>query len=110
LAHEYGIDQNNLYRWNSSYGWMEVSAAKRLRELEAEYTRLKRLLADAELLLLKKASRRTKVVGAFPDGDSALILVAAKLGHVSTSAWGTRKYMNMILLKEMDQEVMHSVA
>lgn len=60
--------------------------------------------------LLKEARRRTKVVGAFPDGHSALMLVAARLRHVSATTWGTRKYMNMQLLKEMDQEALHSAA
>ena len=60
--------------------------------------------------LLKEARRRTKVVGAFPDGQSALMLVAARLRHVSSTAWGTRKYMNMQLLNEMDQEAIYSVA
>jgi putative transposase len=60
--------------------------------------------------LLKEARRRTKVVGAFPDGNSALMLVAARLRHVSSTAWGTRKYMNMNLLIEMDQEAIYSVA
>lgn len=60
--------------------------------------------------LLKEARRRTKVVGAFPDGNSALMLVAARLRHVSSTTWGTRKYMNMKLLNEMDQEAMYSVA
>tara|TARA_R110002111_G_scaffold182509_1_gene248027 strand:+ start:18 stop:1226 length:1209 start_codon:yes stop_codon:yes gene_type:complete len=60
--------------------------------------------------LLKEARRRTKVVGAFPDGNSALMLVAARLRHVSSTTWGTRKYMNMNLLNEMDQEAIHSVA
>ena len=41
--------------------------------------------------LLKEARRRTKVVGAFPDGNSALMLVAARLRHVSSTHWGTRK-------------------
>jgi putative transposase len=49
LAREYGIAENTLYRWKSKFGGMEVSEAKRLRELEAENTRLKRLLAEAEL-------------------------------------------------------------
>jgi putative transposase len=49
LAREHGIAQNTLYRWKSKYGGMEVSEAKRLRELEAENARLKRLLAEAEL-------------------------------------------------------------
>ena len=49
LAREHGVAQNTLYRWKSKYGGMEVSEAKRLRELEAENAKLKRLLAEAEL-------------------------------------------------------------
>jgi putative transposase len=60
--------------------------------------------------LLKEARRRTKVVGAFPDGHSALMLVAARLRHVSTTQWGTRKYMNMKLLEEMDKQAVYSAA
>ena len=60
--------------------------------------------------LLKEARRRTKVAGAFPDGNSALMLVAARLRYVSTTAWGTRKYMNMRLLQEMDTDAIYSVA
>jgi transposase-like protein len=55
--------------------------------------------------LLREARRRTKIVGAFPDGHSALMLVTARLRHVSATQWGTRKYMNMELLKEMDREI-----
>jgi transposase-like protein len=54
--------------------------------------------------ILKDARRRTKVVGAFPNGHSALMLVAARLRHVSATQWGTRKYMNIKLLEEMDKE------
>ena len=60
--------------------------------------------------LLKEARRRTKVVGAFPDGHSALMLVSARLRHVSATNWGIRKYMNMRLLEEMDKEAIYSVA
>jgi len=60
--------------------------------------------------LLKEARRRTKVVGAFPDGHSALMLVAARLRHVSATQWGTRKYMNMRLIEEMDKEAVYSAA
>ena len=60
--------------------------------------------------LLKEARRRTKVVGAFPDGQSALMLVAATLRHVSATTWGTRKYMNMRLLNELDKEAAYSAA
>jgi transposase-like protein len=60
--------------------------------------------------LLKEARRRTKVVEAFPDGHSALMLVAARLRYVSATTWGTRKYMNMKLLEEMDKEAVYSAA
>jgi putative transposase len=57
--------------------------------------------------LLKEARHRTKVIGAFPDGHSALMLVAARLRHVSATTWGTRKYMNIQLLKDMDKEAVY---
>jgi putative transposase len=49
LVRKHGISEQSFYRWKSKYGGMEVSEAKRLRELEQENTRLKRLLAEAEL-------------------------------------------------------------
>jgi transposase-like protein len=60
--------------------------------------------------LLKAARRRTEVVGAFPDGHSALMLVAARLRHVSATSWGTQKYMNMKLLDVMDKNIACSAA
>ena len=38
---------------------------------------------------------RTRVVGAFPDGRSALMLVAARLRHVAATRWGTKRYLQM---------------
>jgi len=49
LVREHGFSEQSCYRWKSKYGGMEVSEAKRLRELEAENARLKKLLAEAEL-------------------------------------------------------------
>ena len=49
LSRRYGIVENTIYRWKSKYGGMEVSEAKRLRQLEAENAKLKKLLAEAEL-------------------------------------------------------------
>src|SRR6056297_3236222 len=60
--------------------------------------------------LLREARRRTKVIGAFPDGHSALMLVAARLRHVSATGWGTRKYMNMQLLELQDNQPASSAA
>jgi len=50
--------------------------------------------------IMREIRRRTRVVGAFPDGRSALMLVAARLRHIAASKWGTRKYMDMDRLKE----------
>lgn len=50
--------------------------------------------------LMKEIRRRTRVVGAFPDGQSTLMLVAARLRHVAGTKWGTTRYMNMDRLKE----------
>jgi putative transposase len=50
--------------------------------------------------LLREIRRRTRVVGVFPDGQSALNLAAARLRYVAGSSWSTRRYLNMELLKE----------
>ncbi len=50
--------------------------------------------------LMREIRRRTRVVGAFPDGNSALMLVAARLRHVAGTKWGTRKYLDMDRLRE----------
>jgi len=51
--------------------------------------------------LNKEIKRRTKVVGTFPDGESALMLVCARLRHVAGSDWGSKRYLNMDHLKEL---------
>ena len=53
--------------------------------------------------IMKEIRRRTRVVGSFPDGESALMLVAARLRHISGTRWGTRLYMNMQRLCECDE-------
>ena len=45
--------------------------------------------------IMKEIRRRTKVVGAFPDGRSCLNLAAARLRHIAGTQWSTRRYMNM---------------
>jgi putative transposase len=49
LSRRHGVAENTLYRWKSKFSGMEVSVAKRLRELEPENARLKKLVAEAEL-------------------------------------------------------------
>jgi putative transposase len=55
--------------------------------------------------LIREIRRRTRVVGAFPDGQSALMLVAARLRHVASPRWGKRRYLAMeTLLNPIHQE------
>ncbi|WP_170004130.1 IS3 family transposase [Pseudopontixanthobacter vadosimaris] len=49
LARRHGVSEATIYNWKSKYGGLEVSDARRLKELESENAKLKRLLADAML-------------------------------------------------------------
>jgi putative transposase len=49
VARELGVTDQTLYNWKSKYGGLEVSEAKRLRELEDENRRLKTMVADLSL-------------------------------------------------------------
>jgi len=59
--------------------------------------------------IMREIRRRSRVVGCFPDGNSALMLAAARLRHVAGTRWGTRRYMNMNRLREMHNEVLAEV-
>ena len=49
LCRRHGISQTTLYKWKAKYGGMEVSDAKKLKALEAENAKLKKLVADLSL-------------------------------------------------------------
>ena len=49
LARRHGVSEATIYNWKAKYGGLEVSEAKRLRSLEDENAKLKRMLADAML-------------------------------------------------------------
>ena len=83
-------------------------AAKAVREGYAEtltYTRFpmehwKRIRTNNAIERLnREIRRRTRVVGTFPDGKSALMLVAARLKYVADSEWGSRRYLDVSLLE-----------
>jgi transposase-like protein len=59
VARKLGIAEQTYYRWRKEYGGMRVDQAKRLKELEQENARLKRLVADLSLdnAILKEANR-----------------------------------------------------
>lgn len=54
--------------------------------------------------LMREIRRRTRVVGSFPDGESEVMLAAARLRHISGTKWGARRYMDMSRLKDHDLE------
>ena len=84
-------------------------AAKTVREGYAEtlaYTRFPRKrwrrirTNNAIERLNREIRRRTRVVGTFPDGRSALMLATARLKYVAESEWGSRRYLDVTLLEE----------
>jgi transposase-like protein len=56
--------------------------------------------------LMRELRRRTRVVGCFPDGESAVMLVGARLRHVAGTKWGTRRYLDMSHLTEDHKSVL----
>jgi putative transposase len=50
--------------------------------------------------VIREIRRRTRVVGSFPDGNSALMLVAARLRHIAGTKWGSKRYMDMSRLRQ----------
>ena len=52
--------------------------------------------------IMREIRRRTRVVGAFPDGNSALMLVAARLRHIAGTRWGMKRYLRMEILYEAE--------
>ena len=55
--------------------------------------------------IMKEIRRRTRVVGSFPDGNSALMLVAARLRHIAGTKWGLQQYLKMDRLEEEAKEI-----
>jgi len=60
VVRKLGVTEQTYYRWRKSYGGMRVDQAKRLKELEAENSRLKKLVADLSLdkEILKEVSSK----------------------------------------------------
>jgi len=50
--------------------------------------------------IMREIRRRTRVVGNFPDGQSALMLAAARLRHIAGTRWSERRYLDMTKLKD----------
>jgi putative transposase len=55
--------------------------------------------------IMKEIRRRTRVVGSFPDGNSVLMLVAARLRHIAGTKWGLRQYLKIDRIEEQAREL-----
>jgi putative transposase len=54
--------------------------------------------------IMREIRRRTRAVGAFPDGNSAMLLVCARLRHIAGKTWGSKRYMDMSRLAHHTEE------
>ncbi len=73
LCRKHGISDATFYNWRSRYGGMDVSEARRLRQLEEENQRLKRLVADQalDIQVLKDVLGKSKFARAAPGSGAA---------------------------------------
>jgi putative transposase len=81
LRVEMGIEETLMYMRFPREHWVRIRTNNTLERLNREI------------------KRRTRVVGSFPDGHSALMLVCARLRYVASQEWGSKRYLNMDLLK-----------
>jgi putative transposase len=83
---EEGIEETLLYYGYPREHWLRIRTNNPLERL------------------MREIRRRTRVVGSFPDGKSALMLAAARLRYIASSRWGTVQYLNMDRIKELEKE------
>ena len=81
---EQGIDETLTYMSFPSQHWLKIRTNNVIERMNREIR------------------RRTRVVGTFPDGKSALMLVCARLRYVSGKDWGCKRYMSMKCFDEAD--------
>jgi transposase-like protein len=88
---EAGIEETLSYMSFPSEHWTKIRTTNTIERMNREI------------------KRRTKVVGTFPDGNSALMLVCARLRHVAGTQWGSKRYLNMKRLEMMDLTIPETV-
>ena len=83
---ETGIDETLTYMDYPAQHWNKIRTTNLIERVNREI------------------KRRTRVIGAFPDGQSALMLVCARLRYIAGTDWGAKRYLNMQHLFEMEKE------
>jgi transposase-like protein len=86
---------------------VEDSIDETLTYMEFPYEHWMRIRTNNVIERLnREIRRRTRVVGCFPDGNSALMLVCARLRHVAGTQWGNKKYLNMKHLDAIASDIL----
>lgn len=86
--------------------WLEESVTETLTYYTYPSRHWRRIRTNNPLeRVMREIRRRTRVVGAFPDGESALNLAAARLRHIAGTKWSSRRYLDMDLLARQTLEV-----
>ena len=83
---ETGIDETLTYMNFPDQHWNKIRTTNLIEQVNREI------------------KRRTRAIGAFPDGQSALMLVCARLRYVAGTDWGAKRYLNMQHLFELEKE------
>ena len=88
---QYGIEETLTYMDFPTQHWSRIRTNNTMERLNREI------------------KRRTKAIGVFPDGQSALMLACARLRHVAATQWGSRRYMNMDHLSKPEEELLSNI-
>ena len=83
---ETGIDETLTYMDYPAQHWNKIRTTNLIERVNREI------------------KRRTRVIGAFPNGQSALMLVCTRLRYIAGTDWGAKRYLNMRHLFEMEKE------
>ena len=83
---ETGIDETLTYMDYPAQHWNKIRTTNLIERVNREI------------------KRRTRVIGAFPDGQSALMLVCTRLSYIAGTDWGAKRYLNMQHLFELEKE------
>ena len=83
---ETGIDETLTYMDYPAQHWNKIRTTNLIERVNREIKRI------------------TRVIGAFPDGQSALMLVCTRLRYIAGTDWGAKRYLNMQHLFEMEKE------
>jgi len=95
------IDKLKDFKLNEAAGKVETAAYETLNYMDFPREHWRRIRTNNAMERLNwETRRRTKSIGAFPDGHSALMLVCARLRYIEQSKWGQKTYLNMQHLEE----------